>query len=167
VFAHIRPRGMGRERDRDNGFSMVELLVVMVIIGILAAIAIPLFLHQREKATDASVKSDLRTVAAEMEAYFADHQAYLFTSGSTASDPTVLIAPADPGPPPVAVQTVTVSEGSVITAVGLSSATVALAAGTWTAAAGFCLTGVNAKGTSTSGFTYNSLSGGLGSTACP
>jgi type IV pilus assembly protein PilA len=158
------PAGAGEKQD--GGFSLVELMVVMVIIGLLAAIAIPLFLHQRHKAVDASIQSDLRTVAVEMESYYADKQSYLFTTGSTAASPSVLIAPAVPGPPAEAEIRVAVSDGNVITAVGLSSATAALAAGTWTGAVGFCLTGTNADGSTATGFTYNKLTG-LGTTACP
>jgi type IV pilus assembly protein PilA len=48
-------------REREGGFTLIELLVVIIIIGILAAIAIPLFLDQRKLAVDASVKSDVRS----------------------------------------------------------------------------------------------------------
>ena len=62
--------------EKDEGFTLIELLVVIIIIGILAAIAIPVFLNQRKKAVDASMKSDLRTVATNEETYFVDQQAY-------------------------------------------------------------------------------------------
>jgi len=50
-------------RPRDAGYSLVELLVVIVILGVLAAIAIPVFLNQRRAAVDASLKSDLHSVS--------------------------------------------------------------------------------------------------------
>ena len=62
--------------EKDQGFTLIELLVVIIIIGILAAIAIPVFLNQRKKAVDASMKSDARTVANEMETAFTDTQTY-------------------------------------------------------------------------------------------
>src|SRR5918911_7448 len=63
-------------QEKDQGFTLIELLVVMIIIGILAAIAIPVFLSQRKKAVDSSMKSDLRTVANQLETYYADKQVY-------------------------------------------------------------------------------------------
>ncbi|MBV9096718.1 MAG: prepilin-type N-terminal cleavage/methylation domain-containing protein, partial [Frankiaceae bacterium] len=65
-----------RSRSADEGFTLIELLVVMIIIGILAGIAIPLFLSQRANARDTGVKSDLRSVAAQEEGYYTGGQSY-------------------------------------------------------------------------------------------
>jgi len=53
--------------ERDGGFTLIELLVVIIIIGILAAIAIPVFLRQREKGFKADMKSALKNMATAIE----------------------------------------------------------------------------------------------------
>mgnify|MGYP001157481367 CR=1 FL=1 len=65
-----------KRRDGEAGFTLIELLVVIIIIGILAAIAIPVFLQQRKKAYVASAESDLRNTVTAQEAYFTDSNVY-------------------------------------------------------------------------------------------
>ena len=65
------------QENKEGGFTLIELLVVVIIIGILAAIAIPTFLNQREKAWQKAAQSDLRNNATVAEEWFSTNGTYL------------------------------------------------------------------------------------------
>lgn len=72
-FFAERLREMQDVKRDERGFTLIELLVVVIIIGILASIAIPVFLNQRGSAQEAAAKSDLRNGAAAATACAADN----------------------------------------------------------------------------------------------
>lgn len=130
-------------KKKDKGFTLIELLVVVIIIGVLAAIAIPVFLNQRKKGVDASIKSDMRNTATQVETFFTDAQKYPtateFTqTGGAGNDVKV------------GDDMVQISDGNVITYTVLTN--------------GFKLCGYNSGGTanaSTKAFKYDSTAGGM------
>ncbi len=62
-----------KRRQSDDGLSLVELLVILIIIGLLASIAVPLYVDQRKKGHDADAKSDVNAIAKLVGSYVTDH----------------------------------------------------------------------------------------------
>lgn len=73
-----------RKRRDDEGFTLIELMVVVLIIAILIAIAIPTFLGARQRAQDRAAQSNIRNAFTAEKVYYTDNQAY--TASSTDLD---------------------------------------------------------------------------------
>ncbi len=70
-------RSFKERRDSDEGFTLIELMVVVLIIAILLAIAIPTFLGARERANDRAAQSSLRNALTAAKTIYTDSQNYL------------------------------------------------------------------------------------------
>jgi len=74
--------------EPKRGFTLIELLIVVAIIAILAAIAVPNFLEAQSRAKISRVKTDIRTISVALEAYAVDHNAYPILRGYLTAWPT-------------------------------------------------------------------------------
>ena len=141
-----------KRRSAEGGFTLIELLVVMIIIGILAAIAIPIFLSQKQKGYDAQAKSDVHSAAIAEESYFADFLTY--APASTTATPPALLA----------------SQGFKMSSKTVDVTVYTYAPGSTTGGSttlsqtgGYC---VKVTSGSTKAFYYTSFLGGITNTAC-
>jgi prepilin-type N-terminal cleavage/methylation domain-containing protein len=139
--------------EKDQGFTLIELLVVIIIIGILAAIAIPLFLNQRKKAEDSAAKADVSTIGKEIATYFVDNVNVTGLAVGTAGTPAHY----------------SLSGGALAAAVDLGkvSNNVVLAAQSFTNPTTWCVSVRNPQGDkAVVGYRY-SAAGGLEEGVCP
>lgn len=87
-------------RSRRLGFTFIELLVVMVVIGLLASIGVPRIRNMKERAYQATLRSDLGALRTAQEAYFVEHHQYatdtLQLEYRTSTNVTVTIISEDP-----------------------------------------------------------------------
>lgn len=84
LMGKLSARRQNLSEDKDKGFTLIELLVVVIIIGILAAIAIPVYLNVQNNARDSSVKSDLSNAKIAVVAYQSDKGSLPTTLDATA-----------------------------------------------------------------------------------
>ncbi len=119
LLHELRARvGARLKGEGEAGFTLVELLVVMLILGILAAIAIPAFFNQKEKANDSQAKAYAHSAQVAMETYATDHGG-AYTGANvgalTTIEPTLTGAGANLVPAVQGPQAYTVSVKSPIT----------------------------------------------------
>jgi type IV pilus assembly protein PilA len=137
ILNRMRKRG-----DEDRGFTMIELLVVVVIIGVLVAIAVPVYLNYRKGAANKSAASDVRGAITAVEQYYTEHANTYPVDGESGLGADLTLGA---GP-----EKITVSPGNIIAFVNTTDAT--------TKATSYHICGRNEDGGQT--YVYNSKTGG-------
>ena len=112
-------------RTDDRGFTLIELVIVTVILGVLAAIAIPKFSSTKEKTYLASMKSDLRNLLTAQEIYLSDEATYY--DGAV---PSAVLAYRVTSGVSITLSNVTVGGWAAVTSHGLTVKTCAVFMGT-------------------------------------
>jgi type IV pilus assembly protein PilA len=141
--------------SREEGFTLIELLVVIIIIGILAAIAIPVFLNQRQKGYDATAKSDARNAATTEESYLADNNVY-YGAATFTTVPAALAA--------MGMKLSANTTSMAITTYAGAPAVGGTQTSPGTNAGSYCIAALSKSGTT---WTFSSGNSGLSTTPCP
>ncbi|MBC9704799.1 MAG: type II secretion system protein [Enterococcus sp.] len=142
--------------EGEHGFTLVELLVVILIIGILSAIAIPAYLNQRRTAVDAATQADLKSIAMEIETMLIQYPDALYVSNAAVSNRNLAVAissttPSDNDPKKIR-NTIKLSEGTQVTTVNANIYS----------ANGYEIKATNPSGdVSRKGYLYQSNNGGI------
>lgn len=76
IMRNVKEQRALRHAKNQKGFTLIELMIVVAIIGILAAIAIPQFAAYRSRAQNSAALSDARNLRTDMEGYFSEWQVY-------------------------------------------------------------------------------------------